>query len=133
MTPPLQYLDASALVKLVVPEPESAALVAFLTPPTRMTSSALGRLETLRAVRRIVEESALSDAEVLFARITLLAITDRILDRAATLGPAMLRSLDAIHLASALSLGADLDGLITYDERLAEAARQAGVTVYTPR
>jgi predicted nucleic acid-binding protein len=133
MSPRLVYVDASALVKLVLPERDSAALVAFLMPPARMASSALGRLETLRAVRRMADAGALKDAEALFERVSLLAITDRILDRAAVLEPGVLRSLDAIHLATALSLGTDLDGLITYDDRLADAARLAGVTVYMPR
>jgi uncharacterized protein len=129
----LRYLDSSAIVKLVVPEAESQALKAFLPHEPHPVSSALARVETLRAAARSSDASAIRDAEHVLAGITLLAITDAILTVAARLPPRLLRTLDAIHLASALSLGADLEGLITYDERLAEAARQGGVTVYTPR
>lgn len=129
----LRYLDSSAIVKLVVPEAETDSLKAYLPHQPDLVSSALARVETLRAVARSSDANAIHDAEHVLAGITLLDITDAILSVAAQLEPLTLRSLDAIHLASALSLGSDLDGLITYDDRLAEAARVAGVTVYTPR
>ena len=78
-------------------------------------------------------EAAVTDATRLLGQVTLVAMTNPVLDRAASVGAGSLRSLDAIHLATALLLGADLDGMVTYDDRLAEAARRAGVTVYAPR
>ena len=127
------YLDSSAIVKDVLPEAETAALRRFLTGRPSRVSSALARVETMRAAMRSSDAGALHRASQVLARITLLDITDAILSVAAGLLPPTLRALDAIHLASALALGGDLDGLVTYDDRLAEAARLAGLTVYTPR
>jgi predicted nucleic acid-binding protein len=127
------YLDSSALVKLVVHEPESAALREFLrTRPVRM-ASALAEIEVPRALRR-AGYGASEDrraADVL-ARVALIEIDRQIRRRAAGLGPPGLRSLDAIHLATALSVGDDLAGLVTYDQRLSDAATGADVPVWSP-
>lgn len=133
----LYYLDSSALVKLIVRETETAALRRFLRVRPGRVTSRLAAVEVLRAVRRstagAVQTRALRGAERVLAGTAQLAIVDDMIDRAGTVEPATLRSLDALHLAAALSLGDDLAGLITYDDRLAEAARAAGVTVHAPR
>jgi predicted nucleic acid-binding protein len=126
------YLDTSALAKLVVAEPESAALRTWLREADRQpVSSDLARTELLRAVRRIAPKRVLQARAVLDA-ITLTEVTTSLFEEAGRLDPAALRSLDAIHLAAALDLGDDLDGLVTYDERLGEAARLNGITVLAP-
>jgi predicted nucleic acid-binding protein len=129
----LRYLDASAIVKLVAPEPESAALLAYLRSEPDVVSSALAKVEVLRAVRRLQHSQRLAQrAEAVLDTIALVAIDDAILARAADQAPTTLRSLDAIHLATALHVREDLDSMIAYDERLAAAAREAGLNVEIP-
>ncbi|MGH2370184.1 MAG: type II toxin-antitoxin system VapC family toxin [Chloroflexota bacterium] len=128
------YLDSSGLVKLVLPEAESAALRAFLRAWPRRTSSALAAAEVPRAVQRATSDPAmLGRAAGVLADIVMVAITDDVLRAAARLPPVTLRALDAVHLATALSLGNNLGGIVAYDERLAEAARSAGLSVFRPR
>ncbi len=86
----------------------------------------------MRAVRRAVPDRALQAREVLDA-VTLLHVTPGLFEDAGRLDPSGLRSLDAIHLAAALDLGDDLDGLVTYDDRMKEAAATNGVAVVAPR
>ena len=157
----LVYLDSSALVKLLLPEPESGALVAYLrergplssesprlvrgdsrdlggggratTAQGMMTSSALARVEVGRAVR-----AASDDAELavrvgrLIDSLALVPVSADILRAAEVVAPSGLRSLGAIHLASARSLGDDLGAMVVYDERLAAAARTAGLAAVAP-
>src|SRR5919198_6313213 len=126
-------MDASPLVKLVVPEAESGALRTFLRAWPRRFSSAVATVEVTRAAHRYSSAPALARrVEQVMARVVLVDVTPEILVRAAHLEPATLRALDAIHLAAALSLGRDLGGLVTYDDQLAEAARAAGVTLFAP-
>jgi len=126
------YLDTSALVKLVVSEPQSDALQIWLTDEARQAVACdLVRTELARAVRRAAPEHVLRARTVLDA-VTLLQVTPAVFDAAARLDPVGLRTLDAVHLASALDLGDELEGLVTYDERLAEAARSNGVPVFAP-
>jgi predicted nucleic acid-binding protein len=132
VSPSLLYLDSSALVKLVVSEPESGALWRLLADWPERISSALARVEVMRAVRRAGDEKAVGRAEAVLARIGLLAIDDAVLDSAALLSPSDLRSLDTIHLASALSLRGDLGAMVVYDERLARAAKLSGISVFAP-
>lgn len=99
--------------------------------PERVSSS-LARVEVLRAVRRVGDEVARGRAEAVLARIGLMEIDAAIRDSAALLDLRELRSLDAIHLASALSLAGDLGGMAVYDERLARAARLSGIQVLAP-
>lgn len=127
------YLDSSAFVKVTVEEPESAALRVFLSErQSRRTSSALLRTEALRAVRHLGAEAMATVREGL-RRVDLIGIDDRILDAAGMLEPRILRTLDAIHLATALSLGDDLAEIVTYDERMTEAARSLGLPTISPR
>jgi predicted nucleic acid-binding protein len=127
------YLDGSAFVKLVVEEAESAAVTTFLAERgSRRVASALLRTESLRAVRHLGPEALATVREGL-RRVDLIAIDDRILDAAAILEPRVLRTLDAIHLATALAVGDDLEAIVTYDERMVEAARLMGLPTATPR
>ena len=127
------YLDSSALVKLVVLEPESAALREFLRAHVLRLSSALAEVEVPRALKRAGYGAAEGRrATELLARIALVEVDRRILRSAATLGPPDLRSLDAIHLATALSMGHDLAGIVTYDQRLSDAAIDADIVVWAP-
>lgn len=126
------YLDSSALVKLAIREPESAALRRYLGRRRPLVSSALARTEVVRALLPLGSEAVRRGRDVL-ARIDLLRVNDRVLDAAGILTPVDLRSLDAIHLASAEQLGSDLQGFVTYDERLASAATDRGLRVIQPR
>jgi uncharacterized protein len=127
------YLDSSALVKLVVLEPESAALREFLRGHVLRVSSALAEVEVPRALKRAGYGATEGRrATELLARIALVEIDRRILRTAATLTPPDLRSLDAIHLATALSVGHDLAGIVTYDQRLSDAALGADIVVWAP-
>lgn len=125
------YLDSSALVKLVIEESESAALRRHLRRRRPLVSSALARTEVLRAVLPEGDAGSARAREVL-SSIELIRVNDRVLNAAGALHPADVRSLDAIHLATALELGADLGRLIAYDERLLAAADALGLRVHAP-
>ncbi|GAB3808656.1 type II toxin-antitoxin system VapC family toxin [Humibacter antri] len=128
----MHYLDTSALVKLVVDEPESAAFRAWaLTPEFELISSDLVRTELLRAVRCVHPERAVLAHQVL-EQIDLLRLTSADYDEAGRIAPDELGSLDALHLVAALRLGDQLETLVTYDDRLAAAAQLNGVTVSAP-
>lgn len=124
------YLDASAMVKLVVEEKESAALNAWLGVSRNKVSCALVRVEVGRAVAR-EGRMAVSRARRLLDRVDLIVLDDELLDLAAELdGP--LRSLDAIHVAAALELGDRLEVLVTYDGQMRRAAEAIGLPVASP-
>lgn len=125
------YVDSSALVKLAVREPESTALRRYVARHRPLVSSALARTEVVRALLPLGPDAVRRGREVL-ARVDLLRINDRVLDAAGMLAPPELRSLDAIHLASAEQFGSDLGALVTYDERLARAASGRGLRVIHP-
>lgn len=126
------YLDTSALVKLVIDETETRALRSWLVSesPTAV-SSELARTELLRAVRRSDPTRTVLARHVLDALI-LITPSQQTFDAAGLLEPTVLRSLDALHLASALELADDLDGIVTYDDRMADAARNLGIAVLSP-
>ena len=126
------YLDSSAIVKLVVAEPESAALRRYLRRRRPLVSSALARAEVARALLPLGEPAGRRGGEIL-ARLELIRISDRVLAAAGQLLPAELRTLDAIHLATAQQLGGDLARLVTYDERLHAAATASGLPAAAPR
>lgn len=133
MPDPLLYLDASALVKLVVREAESAALSSELVDWPAQVSSILSEVEVPRAARRAsVGTEAIARAERLVRQLGTVFLTEEVAREAAAIAPLGLRSLDAIHLASALSLGADLGAFVSYDRRLAEAAESAGLETLAP-
>ena len=127
------YFDTSALVKLVFDEAESAALAEWLTlrADVPKVSSDLSTIELLRTCRR-VDDGAVEGANLLLGGIDLLPMDRAIVEKAATLRPTELRSLDAIHLASALSVKAHLTALVAYDVRLCSAAVEAGIEVVSP-
>ena len=124
------YLDASAIVKLVRREPETLALIEEVRRDPELVSSDLSWTEVVRAVLRVRGDTA--RAEAILSDIALVPVDGGILRAAATLTPSTLRTLDAIHLATALSFGADLGQLVTYDGRLAGAASGAGVASSAP-
>jgi predicted nucleic acid-binding protein len=127
------YLDSSAIVKLVAAEEESEALFAFLRGWDERISSVLARVEVHRAIRRARGTAAeRRRADRVLARIALLRIDDPILTLAVRLSPTDLRSLDAIHLATALSVTGPDSAMVTYDDRLARAATAARVRVHAP-
>jgi len=127
------YLDASALVKLVVREPESVALMEFLREHPDRVSSALALAEVPRALRRARFGAAeRRRAREVLARVALVDIDRRALAAAAAIEPPTVRTLDAIHLATALALREDLAALVTYDRRLAVAAERADLPVQAP-
>jgi predicted nucleic acid-binding protein len=125
------YLDTSALTKLVVAETESTALRGWLETAREPVACDLVRTELIRAVRRSAPDRLLHARAVLDS-LTLIAVTPSLFEQAGRLDPATLRSLDAIHLAAALDLGDDLDAFVTYDERLADAARLSGIRATAP-
>ena len=126
------YLDSSALVKLVIAEAESPALLRYLRAHPQRASSALARTEVVRAVRPH-GVAALTRARRLFTRLDLVQLDDDLIDDAGTLEVDLLRSLDAIHLAAARTLSDDLTAVVTYDVRMTAAARALGLPVATPR
>ena len=127
------YLDSSAFVKLVVEEAETTAVREFLASHgARRVSSTLLRAESLRAVRHLGPDALATVREGL-RRVDLIGIDDRILDAAGTLEPLVLRTLDAIHLATAMAVGDDLAAIVTYDERMIDAARLLGLATASPR
>ena len=133
MSPTLVYVDSSALIKLVFEEPESAALADFLRAWPSRVSSALARIEVTRTVAQVKDPVADREAQRVLRGLNLLRLDDEIMTMAASMAPRSLRSLDAIHLASAQSLGQHLAGMVVYDRRLREAARACGINTWTPR
>jgi predicted nucleic acid-binding protein len=133
----LFYADASALVKLVRDEPESAALRGYLAGAD-LISCALVRTEVPRAVRRAASHdsrlplsSLLQRANELLDALALLPLDRAILDAAGAITEPALRALDAIHVAAAIGIG-PFDAFVTYDERQAAAARLAGLRTTAP-
>jgi len=128
------YLDSSALVKLVQQEAESEALRQYLRThrADERVASQLVRVEVVRSVLA-GGPTAVAHARRQLARVYLIGVDRDVLDRAATLAPASLvRSLDAIHLATAQLLGAELRAVLTYDVRMAQVAQGLGLTVESP-
>ncbi len=129
------YLDSCALVKLVCPAPETTALERYLRThaTVRHVASALVRTEVRRALCRIgAPARARTTAERLLAAVITIAISEELLDAAGRLPEPGLRSLDAIHLATAMSLGGGLTAFVTYDKRLLAAARAEGLPTVAP-
>ena len=127
------YLDSSALLKLLIQEQESAALESWITAQAGapMVTSTLAKVEVLRACRRLNAE-ALPAVTALLAELDLIPLTTDVVDQAAEVGGPLLRSLDALHLASALSIGSELTAFVCYDRRLLEAASAAGLAAINP-
>jgi uncharacterized protein len=132
---PITYLDSSALVKLVVDEDESAALQAYLDATrAALASSVVAEIELVRTVRRVHGMSSPEEerARSLVYRLALIELDDVVVDQSIGAEPSTLTSLDAIHLASALSVAGDLSAFVAYDRRLLAAAEAAGLSLETP-
>lgn len=126
------YLDASAIVKIIAAEPESEALVAYLGQvPAQTVTARIGMVEVMRAAARHGNVDVRRALSVLDA-LAYIELTSEVAMRAGGLAPTSVRSLDAIHLASALGLRRELTAFVTYDERLADAARVHGLPVMSP-
>lgn len=123
------YLDASALVKLTVAENGSEAVLRMVDAASRVITSVLALVEVRRAVLRVDPDA---DPWAVLGRCTIMDLDPEIIESAATLAPRDLRSLDAIHVASALSVASDLDAFVTFDHRQAAAAKAAGLPVEVP-
>lgn len=125
------YLDSSAIVKLIVDEAESAALVSFVASAPGLSSCALARVEVTRAVRA-QDVARVREARATLRAFDLIGLDDDLLRVAADLGDPVVRSLDAIHIAAAASLGDDLDALVTYDDRMTAAAEALALPLARP-
>ena len=122
------YFDSSALVKLSHVEPYSDALIDYLEQePVEASTSIVADVEVRRALRRA---GAASDEAM--RGFYLIALEDEIRTKAALLGSPVVRSLDAIHLATALAIADDQLEFVTYDGRQADAARALGLKVVQP-
>lgn len=128
---PATYVDSSALVKLAIEEPESAALRRYLRRRRPLVSSALARTEVIRALLLEGDEATARGRAVLRG-VDLVRVNDRVLSAAGDLVPADLRSLDAIHLSTARQLGSDLGPVVTYDVRMLDAAERLGLRTASP-
>lgn len=125
------FLDSSALVKTVVEEPESGAVREWLRDKDVLVACELVRVEVVRAVR-LHDPDAVADARRRLSTLSMIRVDRALYDAAAGLDPPLLRSLDALHLAAALSVGSALSGMVTYDVRMAGAARGLGFRVEAP-
>jgi len=127
------YVDSSALLKLVLSEPERPALEQALSRWPDRISSVLLPIECRRIVLRAGNPPEVVDRlEKELSGVTLIRLEEAVQTLAGAIGPPRLRSLDAIHLASALSVGDYPEAFVTYDDRLADAARAVGLNVLMP-
>ncbi|MEK6719682.1 MAG: type II toxin-antitoxin system VapC family toxin [Chloroflexota bacterium] len=126
----LAYADASALVKLVVDEPESAALLRWFLEAEHVATSRIGVIETIRASERRSHDRGHRDRVV--EDLVVIEVDQAIARMASSMQPPELRTLDTIHLATALRLLPDLAAFVTYDDRQAAAARRIGLPVIRP-
>jgi predicted nucleic acid-binding protein len=125
------YVESSALAKLVLHEPELSALLVYLRTASVWMTSLLTVTEVHRSAARH-GPAEMKQADGVLRRMTFVDIDRPVIELAARLQPATLRTLDAIHVASAMQLGSELRSFVTYDQRLADAARAAGLTVVSP-
>jgi predicted nucleic acid-binding protein len=126
------YLDTSAALKLVVAEPETEQLELWMAERTGIprVSSRLLRIEMLRAVSRTAPHR-IGRANVVLSAVALLSMDD-VAPTAEVIGDKVLRSLDAIHLATAHEIRTDLTAFVAYDKRLQDSARALGLPVEAP-
>lgn len=125
------YLDTSAFLKLITDEAETQAMRSWFRSHDSIWSSHLLRTEALRAGTRLgigsdLIENALDTVSLILPSSTTFFEAGRLL-------PATLRSLDALHLATAMELGDDLEGMVAYDDRLIDAACAVSIEIYSPR
>ena len=127
------YLDSSALLKLLFEESESAALASWIgeRADTPMVSSELAKVEVVRATRRL-DAAVVPAARALVSQLDLVPLGSGLIEEATDAGEPLLRTLDAIHLASALSIRNELTAFVAYDNRLLTAAHDAGIEPTSP-
>jgi predicted nucleic acid-binding protein len=127
------YLDSSALLKLLFEESDSASLARWISEhaETPMITSEIAKIEVVRASRRL-DASVVPAARALVAQLDLIPLNGGLIDEASEVGDRALRTLDAIHLASALSVHAELTAFVAYDHRLAAAAQAVGIESIQP-
>ena len=126
----LAYADASALVKLIHVEPDSGAFHRWYVTAERVVTSRVGAVEVDRAARRRTHDAG--RRSYVLRNVDVIELDAAIAGAAGVVVPPALRTLDAIHIASALALGSELDAFVTYDDRLADAARSVGLPVVRP-
>jgi predicted nucleic acid-binding protein len=130
------YMDTSALTKLLIAEPETPELRNWLTSQIDQgdsaATSALGRVELMRTVARYGDISQADRARYLLDGLDILPLTEPLMSLAESIGPATLRSLDAIHLAAAAYFDQELTAFVTYDHRLLNGCRDIGLTTASP-
>ena len=131
MTVDIAYFDSSALVKTLMREPESAALRRFMRTVSIKASCTLTVTEVLRAVRRF-DVTWTPRAQAMLQGLAILDLSDDVFVEAGMVDPPELRTLDAVHLASAKALGNELAAVVTYDVRMAAAAARLGLPVEAP-
>ncbi len=119
-------------MKLVVEEPESVALRAYLSEREPLYASRIAAVELRRAVMRQAERAADEQAELVLGALRMIELDDEMSRAAGEAGPSTLRTLDAVHLSAALALGDECDAFVSYDTRLNAAARRAGLEVRSP-
>ncbi len=129
-------MDTSALTKLLIAEPATPELRGWLTAQTgrgeHAATSALGRVELMRVVARYGEPGQAERARYLLDGLDILPLTETVMTLAETIGPATLRSLDAIHLAAASRIKRELTAFVTYDHRLLDGCREVGLATASP-
>ena len=130
------YMDTSALTKLLIAEPETPELRTWLTAQIdageSAAASALGRVELMRTVARYGDTGQADRARYLLDGLDILPLTESMMTLAESIGPATLRSLDAIHLAAAAYFEQELTAVVTYDHRLLNGCRDIGLTTASP-
>ena len=126
----LAYMDTSAIAKLILDEPGSAEMARWYIESERIVTSRVGIVEMRRVAARHAHDVA--HLEVVLRSVETLELDAPVARAAAAVGPAALRTLDAIHLASAIALLPEIDAFVTYDDRLADAARGLGLPVVRP-
>lgn len=126
----LAYVDASALAKLILEEAGSLEMRRWYIESERVVTSRVGVVETRRAVARQAHDPA--HLEVILRSVETIEFDVAVARTASAIGPATLKTLDAIHLASAAAMVPELDAFVTYDDRLADAARALGLPVIRP-
>jgi predicted nucleic acid-binding protein len=126
------YVDASAIVKLIVPEAESEALASSLSGYSDHVTSVIAHVEVPRAVRRTGLDPELVMTDDVLSRFATVALDRSVVEVARRLEPPRLRSLDAIHIASAISLGIEDLAFVAYDQLCLEGAAHAGLAPSSP-
>lgn len=124
------YIDSSAILKLLISEKESIALVAFLDAPVK--TSVISRVEVIRSLNRISPEK-IAEGQVALSRFEMTPVSSPILMLAENFPVSItLKSLDAIHVATVIFLDKLVEGIITYDKAMIKNAKELGIKVVSP-